>query len=78
MTKPARPWTEEEDSFIEENYSGLFSIPIMARALGRTEVATERRIRIIHSQPAKIGEDADLMACIKHGEDLKRSGKRWT
>lgn len=78
MTKPVKPWTEEEDSFIEENYSGLFSIPIMARALGRTEVATERRIRTIHSQPVKIGEDRNFIACVKHGEDLLMSGKRWT
>ena len=77
MTKPNNPWTEAEDAYIEENYTGLLSISEIAKELGRTCVATERRIKIIHSQPLKITTDKDLIACLQHGEDLRLSGGRW-
>jgi len=77
MTKPIRPWTEADDNYLEANYSGLLSISEIAKELGRTYMATERRIKIIHSQPSKIAIDRDLLACIRHGEDLKQSGGRW-
>lgn len=78
MTKPIKPWTEQEDYFLEENYSGDASIPFIAKSLKRTEVATEKRIRIIRCQDPKIVKGKDFMACVKHGENLLRSGKKWT
>lgn len=77
MTKPNKPWTEQDDAYIEENYTGLLSISEIAKELGRTYVATERRIKMIHSQPPKIAADRDIIACLRHGEDLKASGGRW-
>jgi len=70
-------WRDHEDLYLEENYSGPSSIPELAKALGRTEFATERRAKmLIVSSPEKKRE-AEIVSCNRHLADLMREGSRW-
>jgi hypothetical protein len=70
-------WRDHEDFYIEENYDGPASIPAIAKHLGRTEFATERRAKLITINSPEKKRAAEILACDRHLEDLKRSGGHW-
>ena len=71
-------WRDHEDFYIEENYDGPSSIPAIAKHLGRTEFATERRAKMIIIRSPEKSRESQITACERHLEDLKRAGGRWT
>jgi hypothetical protein len=78
MGRQANSWTDEEDFYIEQHYTGQGAIPAIAEALGRSITATERRIKAVHSRPSTMAAEKNKKACINHAEDLLASGGRWS
>jgi hypothetical protein len=70
-------WMPEEDKYMEENYTGYASIPIIAQALSRTEKSVANRIAITISGNGGRRMEEDKQACILHSLDLLRSGGRY-
>jgi hypothetical protein len=70
-------WLQEEDKYMEENYTGYASIPIIAQALSRTEKSVANRIAITISGNGGRRMEEDKQACILHSLDLLRSGGRY-
>jgi hypothetical protein len=70
-------WAPEEDEYVEKNYTGYASIPIIAKMLARTEKSVANRIAITISGNGGRRMEEDKQACILHSLDLLRSGGRY-
>lgn len=74
----ARNWTEEEDKHLTDNYAGAWSIPEIAKALGRSDTSVVKRAAIIIAAKSDKRAEAIKRSCIMHSLDLLRSGGRFT
>ena len=77
MTHSIRPWLEHEDEHILDNYTGVESIPDIAKFLKRTEVSVAKRIAATINSNESESAQAQRQASILHALDLLKSGGRW-
>lgn len=78
MANSKNVWTEQEDEFIESNYMGYATVPMIAEKLGRTETSVLRRLRVLILPTTLQKVSQTRASCDKHTEDLISSGGRWT
>lgn len=71
-------WKKEEDSYIEENYTGTASLAHISEKLGRSIASVKRRVLILISEGPEFQESRLRRMSELHIRDLKASGGRWT
>ena len=70
-------WSNDDIRYLFANCKGYSTIPAVAKALGRTELAVARRVALAMSTRDGMGNQGKVeerQACIMHSLDLMRSG----
>ena len=73
-------WSDDDIRYLFANCKGYSTIPSIAKALGRTELAVARRVALAMSSRDGMGKQGKInerQACIMHSLDLMRSGGRF-